>query len=88
MIFFHDYFVSSVLASSCIDYTLRFRARCFLIITKKSLFLRSTLKTLNDTRVVTNCLGTRQVGFHDTRWILHQVILPFIELQTGLYQAS
>ena len=39
MRFFRDYFVSPVLESSCMLYTLRFSARCFLVLTKKSLFL-------------------------------------------------
>ena len=39
LVFSHDSCVSSVLESSCMSYTLRFCARCFLALTKKSLFL-------------------------------------------------
>ena len=35
MHFFRDCRVSSVLESSCMSYTLRFSARCFLALTKK-----------------------------------------------------
>jgi hypothetical protein len=43
MHFFHDSRVSSVLESSCMSYTLRFCARCFLALAKKSLFLETPL---------------------------------------------
>jgi len=43
MRFFRDYFVSFVLESSCMPYTLRFSARCLLVLTKKSLFLAAPL---------------------------------------------
>ncbi len=46
MRFFCDGRVSSVLKSSCIAYTLRFSARCFLTLTKKSLFLEALLSLL------------------------------------------
>ena len=43
MHFFRDGCVSSVLESSCMTYTLRFSARCFLALTKKLLFLEMPL---------------------------------------------
>ena len=43
MHFFRDSGVSNVLASSCVNYTLRFCARCFLALTKKSQFLEVSL---------------------------------------------
>ncbi len=39
MHFFRDCGVSAVLESSCMTYTLRFCARCFLALTEKLLFL-------------------------------------------------
>ncbi len=39
MHFFRDCGVSAVLQSSCMTYTLRLRARCFLALTKKLLFV-------------------------------------------------
>lgn len=41
MHFFRDYSVSSVLKASCMLCTLHFSARCFLVLTKKSLFLEA-----------------------------------------------
>jgi hypothetical protein len=46
MRFFHDGRVSSVLEFLCISYTLRFCARCFLALKKKSLFLGALLPVL------------------------------------------
>ncbi len=43
MHFFRDCGVSAVLEFSCITYTLRFCARCFLALTKKLLFLEVPL---------------------------------------------
>ena len=52
MHFFRDYFVSPVLKSSCIIYTLRFSARHFLVLTKKLLFLEIPKINHNKTIIV------------------------------------
>ena len=46
MRFFRDCRVSAVLEASCMTYTLRFCARHFLALTKKSLFLEVPIKLL------------------------------------------